>query len=143
MADSRFTWQSFYLRLVFALLLVFLTYNPSSYSFYHWATNALFGDALIISPPFALSAIVLTIGWTVYIRATLNSLGGFGLTLAFLFFAIIVWWIIDLGLLSIGSFSILAYIALFLLSALLATGMSWSHIRRRISGQVDVDDIED
>lgn len=143
MADTRFTWQSFYLRLVFALLLVFLTYNPSGYSFYHWAKNALFGDAFILSPPFALSAIVLTIGWTVYIRATLNSLGGFGLTLAFLFFAIIIWWIIDLGLLSIDSFSILTYIALFLLSAILATGMSWSHIRRRISGQVDVDDIED
>jgi len=142
-AGSRFNWQSFFIRFLFALLLVFLTYNPSGYSFYHWADNALFGDASIISPPFALSAIVLAIGWTVYIRATLNSLGGFGLTLAFLFFAIIVWWLIDLGLLSLDSFSIVTYIALFLLSAVLATGMSWSHIRRRMSGQVDVDDIED
>ena len=100
-------------------------------------------DSLMISPPFALSAIVLAIGWTVYVRATLNSLGGLGLILAFSFFAIIVWWIIDLGLLSLDSFAILTYIALFLLSAILATGMSWSHIRRRISGQVDVDDIED
>ena len=28
-------------------------------------------------------------------------------------------------------------------SLLLATGMSWSHIRRRLTGQLDVDDVED
>jgi hypothetical protein len=143
MTNNQFSWQSFNLRLIFAVLLVFLTYNPSGYSFYHWSTNALFGDQLSITPPFALSGIILIIGWTVYIRATLNALGGLGLTLAFLFFGVIVWWIIDLGLLSLDRISILTYIVLFLLSAVLATGMSWSHIRRRLSGQVDVDDIED
>jgi len=90
-----------------------------------------------------MSAVVLLIGWTVFIRATLNSLGGFGLGLAVAFFAIIVWWLVDLGLLGINSVSIITYIILFLLSAVLATGMSWSHIRRKMSGQVDVDDIDD
>jgi hypothetical protein len=28
------------------------------------------------------------------------------------------------------------------LSGILAIGVSWSHIRRRITGQVDVDDVE-
>jgi hypothetical protein len=32
---------------------------------------------------------------------------------------------------------------LFVISALLAVGMTWSHIRRRLSGQFDIDDIED
>jgi len=143
MANKQFNWQSFYLRLLFAVLLVFLSYNPSGYSFYHWATQALFGDSLAITPPFAFSAVVLLIGWTIYLRATFNSLGGFGLLLAFLFFGILIWWLIDLGLLSIDSLSIMTYIILFLLSAILATGMSWSHIRRRISGQIDVDDVEE
>ncbi|NOQ81049.1 MAG: hypothetical protein GQ548_00815 [Methylophaga sp.] len=143
MAKNNFNWQSFFIRLTFALLLVYLTYNPSGYSFYHWAKDALFGESLVFTPAFAMSAIVLLIGWTVYIRATLQSLGGFGLALAFSFFAIIVWWLIDIGLFNIDSVSIVTYIILFLLAAILATGMSWSHIRRRMSGQLDVDDVDE
>ncbi|MGB5773274.1 MAG: DUF6524 family protein [Sedimenticolaceae bacterium] len=32
---------------------------------------------------------------------------------------------------------------LVLLSAILAVGMSWSHIRRRLTGQIDVDEVDD
>jgi len=140
---NNFNRQSFLIRLVFALLLVYLTYNPSGYSFYHWTKEALLGESLALTPPFAMSAVILLIGWTVYIRATLRSLGGFGLALAFSFFAIIVWWLIDIGLLAVDSVSIMTYIVLFLLAAILATGMSWSHIRRRMSGQADVDEVDE
>ncbi|MDC9724544.1 MAG: DUF6524 family protein [Gammaproteobacteria bacterium] len=143
MAKNNFNGQSFTIRLVFALLLVYLSYNPSGYSFFHWAKEALLGDALALTPAFAMSAVLLLIGWTIYIRATLRSLGGFGLALALSFFAIIVWWLVDIGLLGIDNVSIMTYIVLFLLSAILATGMSWSHLRRRMSGQVDVDEIDD
>jgi len=77
-----------------------------------------------------------------FIRATLRSLGGLGLGLATAFFSIIVWWMIDLGLLGIDNASTLAYVGLFLLSFILATGISWSHIRKRMSGQTDVDDVD-
>jgi hypothetical protein len=82
MAATNFTWSSFFLRFVFALLLVFVTYNPSGYSFFHWAQDALLGDSFSLTPPFAMTAVVLLIGWTIYIRATLRSLGGLGLGLA-------------------------------------------------------------
>lgn len=143
MAANRFTWASFFIRLGFALVLVYATYNPSGYSFYHWANEALLGESLALTPPFAMSAVVLLIGWTVYIRATLRSLGGFGLALAFAFFAIIVWWLVDIGLLGLDSVSIFTYIILFLLAAILATGMSWSHLRKKMSGQLDIDDIDE
>ena len=142
MANNRFTLHSFLLRLVFALVLVYASYNPSGYSFFHWATQALFGNAVAISPPFAMSAVVLIIGWTIYLRATLNALGALGLTLAFAFFAIFIWWFIDLGLIGLDSLSIMTYVILFILAAILATGMSWSHIRRKMSGQLDVDDVD-
>jgi hypothetical protein len=90
-----------------------------------------------------MSAIVLLIGWTIYIRATLRSLGAFGLGLAFTFFAIIIWWLVDMGLIGVNSVSILSYIMLFVLSAVLAIGMSWSHLRRRMSGQADMDDVDE
>jgi hypothetical protein len=143
MANNNFNGQSFVIRLIFAVLLVYLSYNPSGYSLFHWAKDVLFGDSLSITPPFAMSAIVLLIGWTIYIRATLRSLGSFGLTLALSFFAIIVWWLVDIGLLGIDNVSIMTYLVLFLLSSILATGMSWSHLRRRMSGQADVDEIDD
>lgn len=143
MAEKYFGWQSFTIRLGFALLLVYATYNPSGYSFYHWTKEVLFSSSAKLSPVFAMSAVVLLIGWTVYIRATLRSLGPFGLTLAFSFFAIIIWWLVDIGLFGIDSVSIISYIVLFLMAAILATGMSWSHIRRRMSGQADVDEIEE
>lgn len=141
MAKS-FTAQGFGLRLLFAIALVYLTYNPSGWSFYHWASDIIRTDASI-TPPFALICVVLLIGWTVYLRATFRSLGGFGLILAFAFFAIIIWWLVDLGLLGLQSSSLMAWIFLFLLSAVLAVGLSWSHIRRRLSGQADMDDVDE
>ncbi|MFW5427282.1 MAG: DUF6524 family protein [Methylophagaceae bacterium] len=143
MAYNRFTLTSFLIRLVFALILVYASYNPSGYSLFHWAKDTLFAEPRIFTPPFAMACVVLLIGWTVYLRATLRSLGPFGLALVAAFFAIIVWWLIDLGLIGMDSRSIMTYILLFLLAAVLATGMSWSHIRRRISGQADVDEIDE
>jgi hypothetical protein len=143
MARHRFTLQSFLLRLIFAVALVYASYNPSGYSFYHWAKVAIVGEHLAITPPFAMAAVILLIGWSVYLRATLLALGALGLFLAFAFFAIIVWWFIDLGLLGLESVSAITYVSLFVLAAILATGMSWSHLRRRMSGQTDVDDIAD
>ncbi len=143
MAASRFTFQGFLIRFVFALVLVYASYNPSDYSWFHWAKETLFADSLTITPGFAMATVVLLIGWVVYIRATLRSLGPIGLGLAFAFFGIIVWWLVDIGLVGVNSVSVMTYIVLFLFSAILATGMSWSHIRRRMSGQLDVDDVEE
>jgi len=34
-------------------------------------------------------------------------------------------------------------VILILISSILAVGISWSHIRRKISGQVDADDVDE
>lgn len=138
----RFDSRGFMWRFIFALVLVYATYNPSGISYYHWLKIGL-GEAELLTPPFALISIVLLIGWTVYLRATFRSLGGFGLLLAIAFFAIIIWWLVDLGLLGIQNVSVLSYIVMLLLAAVLAVGMSWSHIRRRLSGQADMDDVDE
>ena len=39
--------------------------------------------------------------------------------------------------------NVLQYIVLIMVSLVLATGMSWSHIRRRLTGQLDVDDVDE
>ncbi|KZY29402.1 hypothetical protein A3729_12255, partial [Oleiphilus sp. HI0043] len=86
------------IRFVFALLLVLLSYNPSTFSYYHWLLSSISEP----TPWLALSAVALIIGWVIYVRATLKSLGPVGLTLAALLVAIIIWALIDIGLISIS-----------------------------------------
>ncbi len=138
----QFDSQGFMWRFIFALALVFITYNPSGLSYYHWLKSGL-GEGELLTPPFAMVSVVLLIGWTIYLRATFRSLGGFGLLLAIAFFSIVIWWLVVLGPLGINSVSVFSYIVLFLLAAVLAVGMSWSHIRRRLSGQADMDDVDE
>ena len=136
---NQFSLSSYLLRLIFAVALVYGTYNPSGYSYFHWLTAA---DSEF-SAVKALCGITLIIGWAVYLRATFNALGTLGLILGLAFFGAIVWLLFDLGLLSMESSGILSYVVLFMLAAILSVGMSWSHLRRRWSGQQVVDEVDD
>ena len=48
MAKNDLSWLGFFIRLLFALVLVYTTYNPSGYSFYHWAKEALLAEPLCL-----------------------------------------------------------------------------------------------
>ncbi|MCW8901383.1 MAG: DUF6524 family protein [Gammaproteobacteria bacterium] len=133
------TVQGFLIRFLFALLLVLLTYNPGGYSYIHWLKDSFSN----FTPLLAISGISLIIGWVIYLRATLRSLGLIGLILAGLFFAAIIWLFIDWGWLSLNNVNAVSWVILILFSAVLAVGISWSHIRRKISGQVDADDVDE
>ena len=140
MASKKFNLESFFIRLFFAFILVFASYNPSSYSFYDWMLTGLETG---FEPLMAFAGIILLIGWVVYIRATISSLGLIGLILAFAFFGTLLWMVIDWGIVPVDSIQTITYIVLSLLSMVLAIGMSWSHLRRRMSGQVDVNETDD
>lgn len=127
------------IRFIFALLLVFATYNPSDYSYYHWLSSNLSS----LTPYIALAGLVLLIGWTIYLRATLRSLGFVGLLLAGAFLACLVWLLVYWGWIKLDRAGPITWISEILVAALLAVGMSWSHIRRAMSGQVDMDDVDE
>ena len=137
-AYKGLTWTGFFLRLLAAFVLVFTTYNPSGTSYYHWLSQNIASP----TPMIALVGIVLIIGWTIYLRATARSLGAFGLLLAAAFFGALLWMVIDWGLVDADSVKAITYIILVILCGILAIGISWSHIRRRMTGQVDVDEVE-
>ncbi len=127
------------LRFLFALLLVLLSYNPSGYSYFHWVYNS-FSQ---ITPYVVIAGIILLIGWGIYIKATLNSLGLIGIVALAALFGCLIWLFVYWGLLSVSNISAMAWVIEILLAAMLAVGMCWSHFTRRMSGQVDVDEIED
>jgi len=139
MAVKRFGFVNYLIRFFMALVLVFSTYNPSRYSWYHWFLDA--PDKL--DPLLIFACVVLIIGWVIYIRATLRSLGEVGTILAVAFFGAVTWMMVGYGWLSLDSPSIFTWVVLTMLAAIMATGMSWSHIRRRMSGQLDVDEVDE
>ena len=126
------------LRVLAALALVLLTFNPSGWSYVHWAVRSVPEG---ISPPVVLAGIALLIGWAVFVNATLRSLGAVGVLLFAAFFAALAWTAVYYGWLSLEDSGALTWVALVVLAAILAAGMSWSHLRRRMSGQADVDEV--
>jgi len=139
MATKNFDFSSFLIRLGVAVVLVFATYNPSGASWFHWFSQS----ENKIDPLIALAAVVLVIGWVIYLRATVRSLGTVGTVLAAALFGTIIWAAIDNGILSLTNTTAMAYVILAALSTVMAIGLSWSHVRRRMSGQLDVDDQDD
>lgn len=136
---TQLTFAGFGLRLLVAVLLVAVTYNPEGFSFYHWVVD----HEPLFSVPKLFVGIVLIIGWTIYLRATMRSLGPLGLGLAVALFATFIWLLVDMGWVPADSIRAISYIVMFVLVMVMSVGISWSHIRRRISGQVDTDDVED
>jgi hypothetical protein len=134
---EKLTWGGFMLRFVAACALVLVTFNPSGHSFLHWVSAAF--PHLV--PLQAVAGIVLLIGWVIYLRATLRSLGAIGVLLVFAFLAALIWLLVSWGWIDIHTGSALTWVALMLVALVLAAGISWSSLRRRLTGQADVDEV--
>jgi hypothetical protein len=135
---KELTVQGFAIRLALAFVLVVATYNPTAYSYYAWVRQ----QGWDWTPPIVFVGVVLAIGWVIFLRASARSLGALGIVLACAFFAALFWLLADWGWLPVESVSAITWLAIVMISGILAVGMSWSHLRRRWSGQADVDDTD-
>ncbi|MEM1400615.1 MAG: DUF6524 family protein [Pseudomonadota bacterium] len=139
MANRSFGFDGFIARWIVALVLVLGTFNTTQFNYYRWVTDPAGGNV----PLKVLVGLVILIVLIIFARATFRSIGVVGLVLATAFFAAIVWVLIDFGLLEPGTSQVMTYILLVVTATVLAIGISWSHVRRRISGQSDVDDVDE
>ena len=135
-----FSATGFLFRLLGTASLIFATYNPSGWSFFHWIRDSM-GDGTLGPAQFVVG-IVLVIGWIILLTATSRSMGVLGLILGSALFAGLVWLLVDLGWLNIDSPADWTWIGLIVLSLLLAIGLSWSHVWRRLTGQYSTDDVD-
>ncbi len=147
MVRTEFNWIGLLGRFLMAVVLVAATYNPEGYSFFHWAllplyksptTDLTFGA---LNPLKILAGIALFAGWIVFLQATRRSLGGKGVFLAVALFGGIIWVLIDWNVFSPRGSKAISYLILIVIALVLTTGMSWSHVTRRLSGQVDTDEV--
>ncbi len=142
-------------RLAFAFVLVFATYNPFGYSYFDWLIASerqqwslqlpLLGEVFVpyvtISAEKILAGLLLLAGWIISIRATSRSIG-LGALLIVGIVLTIAWMAINRGWIEVN-FTVIAVIINIVTATVLGIGLSWSHFRRRISGQTDVDDIDE
>lgn len=126
-------------RFAVALSLVCLTWNPSALNYVDWARSSWSE----LTPVVVFVGLVLLIAWVVFLRATARSLGPVGIVLAVSLAGSVLWLILDYELVDPANRRTLSWVVLVLLSAILAAGMSWSHLRRRWSGQADMDDVDE
>ena len=129
----------FLLRWFFAFALLTVTYNPSPYNYLNWLWNGGFAPLSLL----VLSGLLLLVGYIIYLRATFRSIGTFGMGLVLALVAAVIWVLYDLGALSLQNPSVNTWLGLIAMSFVLGIGLSWSHVRRRLSGQHDVDDLDD
>lgn len=131
--------DGFLARWVFALVLVLGTYNPSGFSYVTW----LLDEETSFGPVVTIIGLLLLIGWIFCVKSTFDALGWLGVTLGAALFAALIWLLVDVGMISMESTGILTWLSLVVISLILAVGMAWSHVKRRITGQYNIDDMDD
>jgi hypothetical protein len=134
MASNGISWMGVLIRIGLAMALVFLTFNPTGHSFYHWITAPPAG----ITAVKAFAGVALAIGWVVCVRTAYVALGRVGLLLGAALVATLVWLAVELRIIDISGSSSMSWIALAAVGVLLGIGLSWSLIRARVTGQVEV-----
>jgi hypothetical protein len=125
-------------RVAFSLALVYVTFNPSGHSYFHWLADGFPS----ITPAKAIVGILLLGAWVFFVHSTFNALGGLGVGLVVALFGCIVWWMVKQGWLSLADRASMAWVVLGILGIVLGIGMSWSLIRQRVSGQASVDRVD-
>lgn len=131
--------MGFVMRWAFAFMLLAATFNPTEYNYVDWV-RTYGGQNMSIA---ALLGLILLIGYIIYLRATLRSIGTFGMILVMAVVGALLWVLYDFGVLRLDNVSFNVWLGLIALSFVLGVGLSWSHVRRALSGQADMDDVDE
>jgi hypothetical protein len=135
---DEFGFKDFLWRLIFSVALVLLTFNPTGHSYYHWLADGFPS----VQPLEVVAGIALLGAWIFFVRSTMAAMGTLGVVLLLALFGAIVWWVVSQGWLDVSNRSAMAWVVLLILGLVLGIGMSWSHIRREVSGQSAVDRVD-
>lgn len=143
MQTDRIGGAGLLLRLLAALVLVYATYNPEGISFFQWAVLPLLrGEGLAsVGPGKVIVLILLLIGWVVFLKATRRSLGFLGAGLVLALGGALIWLLVEWGVLAPRGLRAITHVALIIISLVLAIGLSWSSLSRRLTGQIDTDEV--
>lgn len=135
---DRFTIGGFAWRIAFALALVLLTFNPAGFSYFHWVKDGFPS----IGPAQAVVGIALLVLWVFLWRSMMQAIGTLGLLLMAAFTAALVWLFVSWGWLDVRNATTMAWVVLVALGLILGIGMSFAILRRELTGQASVDEVD-
>jgi len=137
MAGSTFSGSSLVVRLLFSLALVFATYNPTGYSFFHWLIDAGAGPLSLK----LLATVSLVMIYYASARIAFAALRRSGVIAAAL---LILLCVIEMALLvptprkASWRMAVEAgqYVVLLAIAVMVSFGISWSSLIERLTGQL-------
>ena len=88
--------MGFVIRWLFAFVLLAATYNPTGWNYVRWSM-VNYDTNLSLTVLFGL---VLLVGYIIYLRATLRSIGLFGMILILAVVGTVLWVLFDQGVVS-------------------------------------------
>lgn len=137
------TWGGIAVRFLAALLLVYLTFNPTGLSWFHWTIKPMIESPTAalstLNPLKVLAGISLAACWWFFLQASQRSLGVVGAIFILALFATFFWALSYWHIFTPGSSAAIAHLTLVSVALILGLGLSWSSVKRRITGQVDTD----
>ncbi len=116
-------------RLMACFVLVFATWNPTGVSFLDWVTGAA---------PFTLklaAGAALLLGHILFFRITWLSLGPAGLAFVVALLLAGMFTLSELDAIDLGRAQTRSYSFLAIVSVTLMIGLTWSLMKRRVTGQ--------
>jgi hypothetical protein len=128
--------MGFLLRLIFAFALLAATYNPTGWNFARWAERAWGEQTSLV----VLIGLVLVAIYIVFFTAVLRGIGALGVVLVLAIAAALIWVLWDFGWLDLENPTSNTWLGIAALSLVLAIGVYWGILWRRLTGQVEVDD---
>ena len=128
--------MEFLLRWMAAFVLLAVTYNPTSVNYVRWVAGT-WPDQM---PLIVLAGLVLLTVYVVFLTALLRGIGALGVVLVLAVFGALIWVLVDIGWLDLRDPKATIWLSVTALSLVLAIGMYWGILWRKISGQLEVDD---
>ena len=123
----------FLMRWLGAAVLVVATYNPTDWNYTRWGID----NYAINLPVTVLLGLLLLVGYIIYLRAPIERSVAWGMLLVAGLVGSLLWVLYDWNVLSTENTDVNIWMGLLALSLVLGTGLSWSIVRRALSGQID------
>jgi len=137
------SWGGIAVRFLAALLLVYLTFNPTGFSWFHWTIKPMIDMPTAalgtLNPLKVLAGIALAACWWFFLQASQRSLGVVGAFFILALVATFFWALSYWHIFTPGSSTAIAHLTLITVALILGLGLSWSSVKRRITGQQDTD----
>lgn len=133
--------KTFVNRLLFAGVLVLLTYNIWDFGYYNWAFETPFeGFNTLSGAGKIVAGIVLSVAYLILIWATIRALGVIGIVIMMTVLFAFVYLVWAGGLIDLGNTNSNIIVGQVLTSIMLAEGSVWGIFWRRSTGQVLTED---